>query len=207
MTAIYSLHDPVSGDVRYIGKTHHPLHKRLKSHLRETRRPDRAHGRKNRWINSLILQGLMPRICLVEQVPIGKDWEEYEKLWIAKYRALLAGTLLNHMSGGQNGPPKGCAKSPETRQKIAASLTGRKSTRVGYKHSPSTLQKMAEARKGRRLSPEHRRNLTLARLGKKRTPEQRQKMSEIAKRRVATEAGRKQLEAAIIARHAARIKS
>lgn len=45
---IYSLNDPETGEVRYVGKTVSPLYKRLSSHYR-----DKSKSYKTFWIYSL----------------------------------------------------------------------------------------------------------------------------------------------------------
>jgi hypothetical protein len=92
-TTIYSLCDPRSGAVRYIGKADQPC-KRLRAHVNE-----RADRRKNRWINQLKSMGLEPELRILEVVP-SDDWETAERHWIAHYRDSGA-DLTNHTDGGE----------------------------------------------------------------------------------------------------------
>ncbi len=136
---IYTLVDPETNAIRYIGKTTTSLRERLTNHLCE-----KKDDRKNRWINKLKRQGLKPLIQLIEEVPIDA-WRERECYWIAYYHAQgcdLTNTSLGGLGLGY------CA--PETRAKIAKTLTGRD-------NGPEFRAKMKEvmaARKGIRRPPE-----------------------------------------------------
>ena len=51
-THIYSLSDPNTGEIRYVGKTYNQLRKRLYSHLNECKTGNKSH--KINWIKSLL---------------------------------------------------------------------------------------------------------------------------------------------------------
>lgn len=90
--AIYALHDPDTGEVRYIGKANKP-NMRLKTHVRESRTRRRP---VNNWVQGLVAQGKMP---VLEVVHWTDYWEEAERSLIADCRA--AGmNLLNLADGG-----------------------------------------------------------------------------------------------------------
>ena len=50
-TKIYTLTDPITNQVRYVGKSNNPL-KRYYKHLNESLKSTKTH--KNNWINKLI---------------------------------------------------------------------------------------------------------------------------------------------------------
>jgi hypothetical protein len=215
MTAIYSLIDPVSRKVRYIGKTDLPIVERLKGHLRDWRSTRGQHTRKNRWIASLLRSGLRPVVKLVEIVPRDASWEEYEALWIKKYRILHSELIVNFTDGGQ-GPSghrhseaakgklsaffKGRSNiaiighevSEETRKKISAKLIGRPTGRRVI-HSPETIARISAALTGKKLSSAHCKKLSEVRLGRRHSKETKRKLSTAAKRRIATPAGKAQM--------------
>ncbi|MBF0553237.1 MAG: GIY-YIG nuclease family protein [Nitrospirae bacterium] len=58
---IYALVDPISIEMRYIGKSTNP-HKRLSRHL-----IDKQRTHKTSWIQSLRNKGLKPIYCILEQ--------------------------------------------------------------------------------------------------------------------------------------------
>ena len=89
---IYALCDPVTGEVRYIGKANDP-EKRLKSHLRDAR------SRRTPvycWINKLTSNGEKPVLKVLEWAT---DWREAERRLITQYRESGA-RLLNVAEGG-----------------------------------------------------------------------------------------------------------
>lgn len=90
---IYALCDPVSDEVRYIGKANDPV-KRLTTHLLD------ANRRKTPvydWINKLKLQNLIPKMRVLAS-SVG-DWRELEPLLINQYINDGA-RLLNLAKGG-----------------------------------------------------------------------------------------------------------
>lgn len=94
-TYIYVLKCPLSGEVRYVGKTVMPLKTRLSQHLR-----DKSNSHKALWIRSLIEQELQPVIEAIETVLSDSNWVERECYWIKYYRTLNA-NLTNGTDGGE----------------------------------------------------------------------------------------------------------
>jgi hypothetical protein len=93
-TYIYMLIDPITNQVRYIGKANNPT-ERYKNHKNRCRDKN-THKRK--WINKLRLQNLYPEIEVIDTVPIN-NWHYWEKFWIAYYK-FLGCNLINYTSGG-----------------------------------------------------------------------------------------------------------
>lgn len=94
---IYALADPNKPDeIRYIGKTIKPLHRRLGEHIAERRKSKLHHHRKN-WISSLFISGLTPVIWPLE-VCSSDNWQKREKYWISFFKPL--GKLVNATDGG-----------------------------------------------------------------------------------------------------------
>lgn len=91
---IYSLEDPETHEIRYIGKTNN-LAKRYKDHLNKAR--DKGTHKRN-WINSLRLRGLKPIIKELDIVPVA-NWQFWEHWW---YELLVSWgyNLTNSTSGG-----------------------------------------------------------------------------------------------------------
>lgn len=93
-TFIYSLTDPVTNQIRYVGKTVN-LEQRLYNHI---------HGAKTMkykrhvyyWINSLLKQGKLPIMSVLEECS-ENDWQEKEIYWIKQYDS----NLCNHTIGGE----------------------------------------------------------------------------------------------------------
>lgn len=114
---IYCLKDPITNEIRYVGKTNSPLRKRLSAHCRE--KPINK-TYKYHWIQSLIKKGIRPLIELIEEVSI-ENWEEKEIYWIDYYKKINP-KLTNHTKGGQG-------------------------QRVGFKHTPEAIEKIRKASK------------------------------------------------------------
>ena len=116
---IYALRDPLTQAVRYVGKAA-CSHKRLKSHMRDSRR------RKTPvclWIARLLKGGKAPLIEVLE-VCKTTEWKERERYHIAQFR--LTHDLLNLAEGGDE---------PFCPVAVRAE-NGRKVAKIRYKLSP-----------------------------------------------------------------------
>jgi len=93
---IYKLIDPVTKDVRYVGKSTNPKI-RLKNHI--SRRKNKYHSAV--WINGLFLKGLRPTLEIIEEC-LESKWQERERYWISFYRDKF--DLTNILDGGEECP-------------------------------------------------------------------------------------------------------
>lgn len=152
---IYTLADPRTNEVRYVGKTH-DMHQRFSKHIRDKRRAHKWH-----WINSLLVLGLKPVMEIIEEITDQNDstWQESERFWIETLR-FYGCRLVNQESGGHSGKKP----SLQTRQKL--SMAGQ-----GHSFSVETKAKISRALKGRKLSTETRKKMAISRTGLKRSPE------------------------------------
>lgn len=148
-TFIYVLTDPITGAVRYLGKSDKPF-KRLKGHIR-----DSEPSHKKNWIDSLKSAGLVPHMELLDEVP-ASQWEFWEREYIRVFRAIGI-PLTNQCDGGENPPNMTGTKRPpmsaEQRAKISRARTGRfagkNSSRFGAKNSPEHRAKLSASRIGK----------------------------------------------------------
>lgn len=130
MAAIYGLCDPVSGELRYIGKANDPQ-KRLKSHMRDCRhRATPVYC----WIRSLDER---PALVVLEADCL--DWKEAERRWIAKARA--EGVRLLNLADGGDEP--GC--SLEVRRRNAERLNGKTSDNAGLRAYKEMMRRIGFA--------------------------------------------------------------
>ncbi|HZM34757.1 MAG TPA: NUMOD3 domain-containing DNA-binding protein, partial [Burkholderiales bacterium] len=141
---IYGLADPISGQVRYVGKTVQSPTIRLSQHI--------CHRSRNRtkcssWIRHLQNKGLQPEMFILEESN-ESAWREAEQFWIASLR--LAGCDLCNLTDGGLGPSgyrlseerkhriafalRGCNRSDETRHKISLAKIGKPRPDVGEKN-------------------------------------------------------------------------
>lgn len=98
MTYIYSLSDPITNEIRYVGKTKHLLN-RYRNHC-YSYRDKKSHKRS--WIESLKTKGLKPLLETLDIVD-DKDWIFWEQYWIWQCKT-WGFNLVNHTMGGEQGP-------------------------------------------------------------------------------------------------------
>ena len=152
-TFIYTLLDPRTHAVRYVGKSDRP-HKRWISHCNGYYE---LKSMKNSWIQSLATQGLRPELVVIEETTVDQ-WEDRERYWIAYYRQ--AGCDLTNGTEGGIGAYK---LHPDARRRISDSNRGKK-------RSPEAITKTANAHRGRKRTPETIAKMRAAMLGKKLSP-------------------------------------
>jgi hypothetical protein len=92
---IYSLSDPRTGEIRYIGKTNN-IKKRLKRHLSNDSLNDNTY--RSNWIISLLRDEIVPEIKVVGEFP-KEDINEKEIYYIDLYKK-EGYNLTNHSIGG-----------------------------------------------------------------------------------------------------------
>lgn len=120
-TNIYTLTDPITNEVRYVGKAN-DISQRYKSHLNGARK-HQIH--KKNWINSLKKLKLKPIIDVIDIVPIN-EWVFWETYWISQFKSWGC-NLINYTMGGD-----GCTfanqtsfkKGENTRAIVALTKTG-----------------------------------------------------------------------------------
>jgi hypothetical protein len=95
---IYTLSNPITKEIRYIGKTVGKLNYRLSAHISEAK-SGRCRNHKNSWVVSLLKQDLMPTIELLDEIPYTTDWEWLEQYWISQFRA-WGFSIINMTDGG-----------------------------------------------------------------------------------------------------------
>jgi len=99
--SIYTLNNPLTNDVWYVGVTKHTLYQRLIGHLNDSKLYSWKKTDKDYWILSLMNKGLKPTINLVENCDY-MEWEFSERFWINYFRQLNP-CLLNKSTGGKHG--------------------------------------------------------------------------------------------------------
>lgn len=171
---IYTLSDPRTQEVRYVGVTFRGK-RRYNEHISRAMTGGKTH--RDCWIRSLIVAGVRPFYRVVETGD-GDGWQDAERAWIAKYRQ--SERLVNHTDGGDGTP--GLPISPEIRRRLSEARKGvpyppgRISAMKGKQHTPEALEKIRVASKGRRMPDSMRRKLSALRKQNPTSPEQRAKM-------------------------------
>ena len=156
---VYALTCPRCGCPRYVGQSQ-DFSQRLGSHLRGIKSKDNCVYKKH-WVQSLLDAGMIPGHVILTSLPSRAGLPEAEIYWIKFFRERGC-PLTNLTDGGDGGTLgkknsaetiekrvahfRGVPKSPETRAKIAAALTGRPSPKKGRPMTPEQLASHAIAR-------------------------------------------------------------
>jgi hypothetical protein len=195
---IYTLSDPRTQQVRYVGITFRGK-LRYNEHLSRAMTGGKTH--RDCWIRSLVWAGIRPEFQVIETGQ-GEGWQDAERAWIAKYR--LSADLVNHTDGGDGTP--GVHPTIEMRRRLSETRKGvpyrpgRVSAMKGKHHTVETREKIrvtstgrimpesqgrkiSRARKGKLLSVAQKEKLRIAHLGKKMSDSQKKKIQESTKTR------------------------
>jgi hypothetical protein len=165
-TFIYTLSDPDTLEIRYVGKAN-DIKYRLWSHIHEAKRNSR-NLRKCNWIKKLLAQGKKPIIDIIEEVPI-ESWKDSEIYWISQFKA-WGFNLINMTSGGE------CGIISENCKK-ALSKSKRGHVKGTFKHSEETKALIREKRALQVITEEHRNKISDKMKGVKKTEEHRKNIS------------------------------
>lgn len=155
---VYTLSDPSTGAVRYIGITRARLRSRLSGHL-SFRDFDKSH--RANWLRSLVSLGLRPSIAAIEET----SDPSRERFWIAEYRSRGA-RLVNSSEGGESF--LGYIPPASVRLAVSNAKRGRP---ISQSHKDALLKAIT----GRRISEKQRVALSLGRGPQ--SPESRLKVS------------------------------
>lgn len=91
---IYTLSDPRTNEVRYVGKTNNP-EKRRKAHGVLSRE---IKSKKKNWVKQLKKLNLRPVFEIIDEVP-QSEWQKWERYWIQQF-IVWGFKLTNHTAGG-----------------------------------------------------------------------------------------------------------
>lgn len=93
-TYIYILQDPITQEVRYVGKSNNPK-RRYTSHLCDK---PKVKYYSYYWIQSLLEKGLKPIMTVIDETE--SDWQQLEKYWIEQFK-VWGFKLTNITEGGE----------------------------------------------------------------------------------------------------------
>ena len=95
-TLIYTLEDPLTGEIRYIGKTIRTLAQRMTSHIYSIKKEN---NHRSKWIKSLLNEGRKPVIKVLEECN-WSDSQDLEIYWISQFKQ-WGFNLVNATEGGE----------------------------------------------------------------------------------------------------------
>ena len=168
MVQIYTLTDPRTNIVRYVGKTVKPLNLRLSEHFN-----DRDGNKKSQWIRGLKKNGLKPIVDILDIVN-DEDWRSEEMFYISYFR-FLGLPLLNMTDGGDGN--NGGKRSEEFKKQLSKSILS------NPKEIEARRIRRVESNKrfftGRKLSQSHKDKVAQAGIGRKihKTEESRRRLN------------------------------
>jgi group I intron endonuclease len=141
---IYTLSDPTTNEIRYVGKTN-DIKTRIKDHIKRSKHK-KTH--KDKWVNGLINKDLKPVILILDEVE-DCDWIFWEKFYINLFK-VWGFNLVNHTDGGDGGSFK--QHSFETKQKMSEIGKGKKRPPFTEEHR----RNLSESAKKKIMTKEHR---------------------------------------------------
>ncbi len=149
---IYSLCDPTTKEVRYVGKTANPFN-RFWGHIGEAKNKKKGKNKeKAEWIRSLLDLGIRPELNILEEV-LTDEWEEKEIYWIDK--CIQDGNnLLNITKGGKTG-----IISEKCREALSK-CKNRGHKKGEFNHSEETKALIRKKRALQVITDEHRKNIS-----------------------------------------------
>lgn len=113
-TFIYTLSDPYTKEVRYIGKTVKSLKSRLNNHLYTSKK---VNNYRCNWIKSILNKGNVPIIEILDECQ-WKDSQHLECYWISQFKS-WGFDLVNSTEGGEGN--LGLKLNNERKQKLRQS--------------------------------------------------------------------------------------
>lgn len=135
-TFIYSLSDPITGFVRYIGKSDN-VRKRFSDHFKPSSINKNTY--KNNWLKKIRGNGLIPIIDIIDEVS-KLDWKFWEIHYISLYKS-WGFPLVNLTNGGDG--CDGYRHSQEVIKKLKDfkidKMKGENNPFFNKKHSPETI--------------------------------------------------------------------
>jgi hypothetical protein len=165
---IYKLTNKITGK-QYIGQTVKSMAQRWRIHCSPTSGCTYLSHAINKYGQENFLIEIVEHCNSLDE--LNKKEQDYIKLFNT-----LSPNGYNLTTGGEN-----CLASQETKDKQSAAHTGSLNAFFGKKHTKESRDKLSKALKGREISLEARRKMSITNTGKKRTKEARANMSKAQK--------------------------
>ena len=166
ITYIYTLSDPETGNIRYVGKTNN-IKERFRKHL-EYKNNNKRKTYLYSWMKSIKND---PIIEVIDEVS-NDNWQFWERYWISQF--ITWGFNLTNLTDGGDGLT---SFSPEVIEKLKSINSGENNPMWGKKHSKETIDKIQSSRswyKG--PSEETKRKISKSKMGHEVSEETREKL-------------------------------
>ena len=124
-TFIYTMSDPFTGEVRYIGKTAVSLAVRLSGHICDSKK---LTNHRHYWIRSILNKGGIPILEVIDEV----EWQhsqDTEIYWIEQFKH-WGFNLVNTSTGGEGG--LGVVPTKEHRKRMSETMKEKSKTVYQY---------------------------------------------------------------------------
>lgn len=115
-TLIYTLSDPDTKEIRYVGKTVKSLKSRLSNHIYTSKK---FNNYRCNWIQSILNRGKKPLIDVIDSC-LWEESQELETYWIAQFKAWNF-NLVNATNGGEGN--LGIILTKERKDKLILSVS------------------------------------------------------------------------------------
>jgi group I intron endonuclease len=138
---IYTLSDPLTKEIRYVGQTINNPSKRLAQHIHQEKRSKGRLTHVNSWIRNLKKEGCLPVLEIIDECEI-EELNNKEIYYIAELKKKY--NLCNHSEGGVG--CRGIKHSEESKQKRL--LTLKTSKAWAEKHKKHSLIMKEKYKKG-----------------------------------------------------------
>lgn len=168
---IYTLSDPITNDIKYIGKAT-DLDIRLDKHIKLGKENIGKNSNKRvSWIKSLLKKGLEPKMEILDEVP-EQEWKFWETYWIWQF--LTWGFKLKNGTYGGDG----CnGFTPDVCKKLSLLNTGEKNPMYGKTHTKEAREKISKGNLGKKYTKEVREKISKSKMGHIVTDKTRTKIS------------------------------
>lgn len=143
ITYIYTLSDPTTNIVKYVGKTINPK-MRYRTYIKQAKNGTRNNLVIN-WVKSLLKNNLEPKLEIIDE--IDGSWEWLEQYWISQFKTW--GFKLKNMTDGGDSNPM---DDPEVRLKVSNHMK----TLI---KSPKWCENISKAKKGVSIHSDKQKNI------------------------------------------------
>jgi group I intron endonuclease len=177
---IYILRDPISNEIRYVGKTKGNLKSRLSNHL-----SDKRVCHRTSWIKKLQSLDLKPIMEVIDKTNDYEHSSVLEMHYIKKYREEGC-KLVNSTDGGEGtlGRIVSEKQKKEQSDKLKGKMVKEKNPFYKKTHTSETKEKMRKSKLGKKMSEETRKKMSELKKGKKPSQKMLDKSVEVTSKKV-----------------------